>query len=120
MAPVGTTNLQIQEPNDVRVALNSSAYWADANGLVPGTDGYGLDNTLDSGDPDLLGDPCNERYLDVKATDDDAPLLWGLLPATPSPKSKARVEIHDVESLQGHALPGRSPRSNRAESSRCS
>lgn len=99
-APEGTTNLQVQEPNDVRIALNSSTYWEDANGLVPGTNGYGLDNTLDSNDPDLLGDPCNEKYLDVKATDDDAPLLWGLLPATPSPKSKAKVEIHDVESLR--------------------
>ena len=100
-AAEGTTNLQVQEPGDVRIALNSSTYWTDANGLVPGTNGYGLDNTLDSGDADLLGDPCNERYLDVKATDDDAPLLWGLIPATPSPKSKAKVEVHDIESFIG-------------------
>src|SRR6188474_1969448 len=38
-APDGTTNLQVQEPNDVRIALNSSTYWEDANGLVPGTNG---------------------------------------------------------------------------------
>ena len=30
---------------------------------------------------------ANERYLDVKATDDQAPPLWGLIPFTPSPKS---------------------------------
>jgi len=95
-----TTNLQLQEPDDVRIALNSATYWTDADGMVPGTDGYGLDNTLDT-DGDLLGDPCNEAALEVKATDDDAPLLWKVLPATPSPKSKARIEIFDAEELIG-------------------
>ena len=97
-APPSTTNLQFQEPNDVRVALNANRYWDKADGLVPGMDGYGLDNTLDSADADLLGDPCNERYLDAKATDDDAPPIWGLIPITPSPKTHAKIEIRDLES----------------------
>ena len=100
-APDSTTNTQVQQPDDVRIALNANRYWQPSDGMVPGTDGYGLDNTLDSADADTFGDPCNERYLDVKATDEDAPPLWGLIPLTPSPKSKARVEIHDLESASG-------------------
>jgi hypothetical protein len=100
-APDSTTNTQLQEPDDVRIALNANRYWQPSDGMVPGTDGYGLDNSLDSGDADLLGDPCNERYLDVKATDEDAPMLWGLLPFAPDPKSKAKVEIHDIVSARG-------------------
>jgi Putative Flp pilus-assembly TadE/G-like len=96
-SPDATTNLQVQEPGDVRIALNSASYWAPANGMVPGTDGYGLDHTM----LPAPGDPCSTRSLDVKATDEDAPLLFGLLPATPSPKSRAKIEIHDVESLRG-------------------
>jgi hypothetical protein len=97
-----TTNLQFQEPNDVRVALNATRYWEKADGIVPGVNGYNdLDNKLDSSDGDLLGDPCNERYLDVKATDDEAPPIWGLLPLHPSPKSHAKVEIRDLQSSRG-------------------
>lgn len=79
-----TTNLQVQEPNDVHVVLNSNVYWTG--------DPYPPDNTYDT-DGDGAGDPCNESALDVKATDDDAPRLWGLLPLSASPKAKARVEI---------------------------
>jgi hypothetical protein len=100
-APLSTTNKQFQQPNDVRVVLNANRYWDKPDGLVPGTNGYGLDNTLDSGDGDLLGDPCNERYLDAKATDDDAPPIWGLIPITPSPKTHAKVEIRDLPSSFG-------------------
>ncbi len=96
-APLSTTNLQFQEPNDVRVALNAQRYWDKPDGIVPGVNGYNdLDNKLDSADADLLGDPCNERYLDVKATDDDAPAIWGLIPITPSPKTHAKIQIHDL------------------------
>jgi len=82
-------NLQLQEPNDVRVVLNSSAYWN------PGdpTDGSTHDNTL--------GTPCSTSFLDVKATDEDAPLLWGLLPFSPDPKSRAKVEIRQVRAQSG-------------------
>jgi hypothetical protein len=91
-----TTNLQVQQPNDVHVLLNSDVYWS-ANPYPP-------DNTLDVQPPpsgDGLGDPCNERALDVKATDHDAPLLWGLLPLSASPKAKARVEIRQVRAQSG-------------------
>ena len=100
-APDSTTNVQVQEPGDVRIVLNANRFWQQSDGNVPGTDGYGLDNSLDSADVDMFGDPCNERYLDVKATDDQAPPLWGLIPFTPSPKSKAKIEIHDIVSARG-------------------
>ena len=99
-----TTNRQLQEPDDVRVALNANRYWQQSDGNVPGTERVRdarLDNTLDSSDADLLGDPCNERYLDAKATDDEAPPLWGLLPLTPSPKTHAKIQAFDVESAFG-------------------
>jgi len=96
-----TTNLQEQQPDDVRVVLNSSSYWTPVNGTDP-TNGYGLDDTQDSpADPDTAGDPCNERALDVKATDDEAPLLWGWFPYTASPKSHARVEIRQIKEQMG-------------------
>ena len=40
-----TTNLQVQQPGDVRVALNSATYWAQANGMDAST-GYTLDDTI--------------------------------------------------------------------------
>jgi hypothetical protein len=90
-------NTQVQQAGDVHVVLNSTQYWSTGSP----TDGSGFDNTLDSADVDAQGDPCNERYLDVKATDEDAPLIWRWLPATPSPKAKATVEIRDVASAIG-------------------
>jgi Flp pilus assembly protein TadG len=110
-----TTNLQEQEPDDVRVALNSSTYWATANG-TDATTGYGLDETLD-GDPTTPGaqpsDPCSAKFLDAKATDDEAPLLWGLVPFVASPKTHARVEIRKLQGLSGFlpwAVPEVNPR----------
>ncbi len=86
-------NTQVQEPDDVRAVINSATWWA--QGDV--TDGSTLDNTLDpDGDPATPGDPCTTKTLDVKATDDEAPSLWGLIPLTPSPKTKARVEIRQI------------------------
>ena len=41
-----TTNLQLQEPADVRVVLNSARYWTDGDPLT----GVGLDDTLDTDD----------------------------------------------------------------------
>jgi hypothetical protein len=102
-ATPGTTNLQVQTPNDIRVVLNGATYWTPSapGGSVPGTNGYGLDYTLDSADADTQGDPCNEKYLDVKATDHVAPLLWGLIPVAASPKRRAKVEIRDITSGRG-------------------
>lgn len=101
-------NLQVQEPNDVRVVLNSDTYWKKSDGLTPGSPGlpgagYGLDNdpNYPDGNPATPGDPCSTSTLNAKATDDDAPPLWGLIPATPSPKSRATVEIHRVREQNG-------------------
>jgi hypothetical protein len=82
-------NLQLEQAGDQRVVLNSSLYWS--QGDV--TDGSTLDNTL--------GTPCNTKFLDVKATDDRAPLLFKWLPLFPSLKSRALVEIHKVEGTNG-------------------
>ena len=84
-----TTNLQVQTPGDVRAVLNANAYWKTGDP----TDGSTLDNTL--------GLPCATSFLDVKGTDDEAPLLWGLIPFTASPKTHARIEIRDLESQIG-------------------
>ena len=71
------TKHQLQEPADVRAVINSATWWV--QGDV--TDGSTLDNTLDpDGDPATPGDPCTTKTLDVKATDDEAPNLWGLIP----------------------------------------
>ena len=91
-----TTNTQIEQPNDVRIALNSSRYWQKTDGVTSPTNGYGLDNSMAT-----PGDPCSTKILDAKATDDDAPSLWGLIPLTPSPKTKAKIEIRKLESESG-------------------
>jgi len=89
-------NPQVQEPADVRIALNSATYWNPTNGMDP-TGGYGLDDSEDrDGNPVTPGDHCTTRAVDVKGTDEDAPLLAGLLPLSPDPKAKARVEIRQV------------------------
>ena len=38
-----TTNRQLAEPNDVRVALNADRYWRQSDGISSPTTGYGLD-----------------------------------------------------------------------------
>ena len=104
-----TSNQQVETPNDVRVALNSSRYWQKSDGVTSPTNGYGLDNSMA-----VPGDPCSTKILDAKATDDDAPPLWGLIPLTPSPKSHAKVEIRKLESESGMlpwAVPEIDPRS---------
>jgi Flp pilus assembly protein TadG len=103
-----TTNLQVQEPGDVRVVLNSDTYWQTSDGLVPGTPGlagagYGLDYdpNYPDGNPLTPGDPCSTSTINAKATDDAAPPLWGLIPFTPSPKTRATVEIQRVPEQNG-------------------
>ncbi len=94
-----TLNLQEQEPEDVRVVLNSARYWADDDPMT----GIGLDDTLDHDNNPLTpaGDPCSTKTLDVKATDDDAPLLFGFLPMVIDPKRKAKVEIRQIKEQSG-------------------
>lgn len=94
----GTTNLQVQEPADIHAVLNSAEYWDDGDPVDDATlSSPPYDNSMDP-DADLMtpGTPCETKTLDVKATDHDAPLLWGLLPASASPKAKARVEIRQI------------------------
>jgi hypothetical protein len=86
-------NQQVQEPGDVRVVLNSSRYWQQGDP----TDGTGLDETMGTNG----GSPCAERFLDVKATDDEVMLLWRWLPFYPSPKAKAKVEIRQILAQAG-------------------
>jgi Putative Flp pilus-assembly TadE/G-like len=96
-----TRNVQEQEPDDVRVVLNSSRYWADGDAPT-GSGPHPLDDTLDhDGNPATPGDPCSSKTLDVKATDDDAPLLFGFIPFVADPKSKARVEIRQIKEQAG-------------------
>ena len=47
------------------------------------------------------GSMCDAKILDVKGTEQDSPLLWGWLPFYPDIKKKARVEIQEVEGLNG-------------------
>jgi hypothetical protein len=87
-----TSNLLMQDAPDVHVVLNSSAYWA--SGDDP--NGVGRDWTIAT-----PGTPCETQYLDVKATDDSAPLLWGWIPFTPSLETRAKVRISKVENTNG-------------------
>jgi Putative Flp pilus-assembly TadE/G-like len=108
-----TLNLQVQEPTDVFVALNSSQYWQQSDGTNPAlpAPGYGLDYTANGDDPSTpeleSSLPCDSRFLDVKATDDRVRPLWGLIPGlrddhvVPSPKTHARIEIDKVRGLKG-------------------
>ena len=89
-----THNLLMQDASDVHVVLNSRGYWA------PGDPTDGSVSSGGSGDW-TLGAPCATKFIDVKATDHDAPSLWGWLPFFPDPKTRARVEISQVESTDG-------------------
>jgi hypothetical protein len=91
-----TANLQLQESGDVRIVVNSSSYWTQGTA----TDGTGYDWTIAS-----PGFPCDTKYVDVKATDDRAPLLWKWIPLFPSPKARARVEIDKVRAVSKGVLP---------------
>jgi hypothetical protein len=92
--PASTYNLQLEEAGDQRVVINSDSYWSGG-----ATDGAGYDFDLDSdGDSDS---PCNARSLDVKVTDDKAPLLFRWIPLFPSLKARAKVEISKVQSTNG-------------------
>ena len=106
-----TRNQQLAEADDVQVVLNSAQYWSTSSGQDPDVptpgSGYGHDVTLPPVDAfgvptaDGTSEPCSTRFLDVKATEDEAPLLFRWLVARPSPKSKARVEIRKVVTQVG-------------------
>lgn len=50
---------------------------------------------------DPAGSICAARTLDVKATEENSPLLWGWLPFAPDIKRKARIEIQEGEAFTG-------------------
>jgi len=126
-----TRNQQLQDPalpalprSRVHVVLNSAQYWDKSNGPDPDVptmgSGYGLDATLPPVDEfgvptaDGTSEPCATRFLDVKATEDEAPLLFQWLVAHPSPKAKARIAIKKVISENG-LLPWAIPESDPAK-----
>ncbi len=91
-------NTQLQQPDDVRVVFNSGTYWSPPNlplGVSSPSTGYGLDDSVAT-----PGDPCSLLELDVKATDEDAPLLWGLIPIHPDPKSRAKVQVQQARGVR--------------------
>ena len=96
-------NLQLEQAGDQRVVLNSTTYWPDAGSATNGS-GYDYTDVSTAADAPKLGapgGPCYNGYLDVKATDDKAPLLFRFIPLFPSLKSKARVELHELQGGEG-------------------
>ncbi len=83
-------NLQLEESGDQRVVVNSTNYWKSGD---PTNGTGGLDYSL--------GLPCATKFLDVKITDDRAPLLFRWIPLFPSPKVRARVEAHKIIGAEG-------------------
>ena len=94
-----SVNLQVQEPNDVRVTLNSQRYWAAGDPVTPTTTGYG--STATAVGDNSAGTPCATSTLDVKATDVDVPKLFSWLGIRPDIKAHAKVEIHRVKEESG-------------------
>jgi hypothetical protein len=84
-------NPLMQDTADVHAVLNSNTFWSD--GDPP--DGVGLDWTA--------GTPCEAipPFLDVKATDDEAPLLWRWIPFFPDLKTRARIEVTEIKGSSG-------------------
>ena len=73
--------------NRVYTSLNQAQWWG---GSFPAPD---------FSDP--LGPVCESKILDVKATEQDPPLLWRYLPFFPDIKRKARVQIEEISGLTG-------------------
>jgi hypothetical protein len=73
--------------NRIYTSLNQAQWWS---GSFPSSD---------FSDP--LGPVCQSKILDVKATQQDAPLLWRYLPFFPDIKRKARVQIEEISGLTG-------------------
>ena len=84
----------------MHVLLNSTRYWQPGD-PTSGAAVAGLDFTWDIDGDGGGGDPCSERSLDVKATDEDVSSLWGILPLFPDIKARARVEVNQVIEQNG-------------------
>lgn len=87
-----TANLLMQDSPDVHVVLNSGTYWE--TGDPP--DGSAHDWTMAT-----PGTPCEAKSLEVKATDDSAPLLWGFIPFSPSLETRAKIEVNQIQTTNG-------------------
>jgi hypothetical protein len=83
----GAYNQQVGgvEGDQVYVSLNQADWWDDS---FP---------NFDFTQP--AGSVCSAKSLDVKATEDDSPLLWGWLPFFPDIKKRAKVELEEAHGL---------------------
>lgn len=94
--PDGPYNLQVDDPTRVQFSLNAGAY-------PPGATDF------------AEGEPCDTRYLDVRANDIDIPAFFaGILPDGVdfvNVKARAEVEIRKVKKLAGF-LPWAVPEQN--------
>jgi putative Flp pilus-assembly TadE/G-like protein len=98
-----TKNLQLEANPKVHAVLNSSNYWPDA-GSDPNGAGYDYTEVSTDADSPKIGEagkPCYNGWIDVKETHDSPPLLWGLIPIHPSPKTVARVELQTAVEAAG-------------------
>jgi hypothetical protein len=86
--------------NRIHVVLNGTGFWADnaspSDFNDPGTPG----STTDPGTHGATT-VCASNHLDVKATEDDSPNLFRYLPFTPDINRKARVQINQIEGING-------------------
>jgi hypothetical protein len=86
----GFYNPQVTNPDDVHVLINSTDFWNE-----------GGSNFSDG------GRPCQTRFVDVKATHDDLPWYFTVIPGADNLvdiNAHARVEIRALDTLAG-ALP---------------
>ena len=90
----------------VHVLLNSDDYWPTAT-----TDGWTAANPGGWTTSDAQK-PCTVKYIDVKATDDDVPGLFRLIPFRPDIHATARAEIKKAQGSPGSSR-GPCPRSTR-------
>ena len=74
-------------PDRIYASLNQAQWWS---GSFPASD---------FSSP--LGSVCESKILDVKATHQDPPLLFRLIPLFPDIKRKARVQIEEISGLTG-------------------
>jgi Putative Flp pilus-assembly TadE/G-like len=84
-----TFNAQVGkvEGNKIHVVLNGSNYWSDGGSPADYSDG--------------TTSICSSEHLDVRATEDDSPNLFGLPLFDADIERKARVEIHEIVGLNG-------------------
>lgn len=86
----GFYNPQVTNPEDVHILINSTEFWNEG-----GTD-------FSDG-----GRPCQTRFVDVKATHDDLPWFFTVIPGADNlvdVNAHARVEIRGLDTVTG-ALP---------------